>query len=68
MKLLEEIGKVLEKNRKKLVTKCTFDSYSIILKKTFNNEINDTVILYKKNVIIYISKNLDNLSINFQIN
>ncbi len=71
---LDKIGEIIEcKNNIKKI-KITFCSIlcdnieSIILKKTFDNEIKDTVVLNKKNIIIYISQNLDNVSINFQIN
>ena len=70
---IDKIGNILEcdNNIKKIkITCCIINSdniNSIILKKSFNQEINDTVILFKKKIIIYISKNIDNLSINFQI-
>ena len=71
---LDKIGEILQckNNIKKIkIIFCSIVSdtiESIVLKKTFDYEINDTVVLCKKNIIIYISKNLDNLSINFQIN
>jgi hypothetical protein len=70
---LDKIGNILEckNNIKKIkITFCLINSDNIdtiVLKKSFNEEINDTVILYKKNIVIYVSKNKDNISINFQI-
>ncbi len=71
---IDKIGEITEcKNNIKKI-KIIFSLFnsnnieSIVLKKTFDNEINDTVVLYKKNIFINISKNIDNLSINFQIN
>jgi hypothetical protein len=71
---LDKIGEILEckNNIKKIkIVVCFINSdniETIILKKTFDDEINDTIVLYKKNVIIYISKNIDYVSINYQIN
>jgi hypothetical protein len=70
---LDKMGNILEckNNIKKIkITFCSINSDNIdtiILKKTFNEQINATVVLYKKNIVIYISKNTDNISINFQI-
>jgi hypothetical protein len=70
---LDKMGNILEckNNIKKIkITFCSINSDNIdtiVLKKTFNEEINATVVLYKKNIVIYISKNTDNISINFQI-
>ncbi len=69
----DKIGEILEceNNIKKIkITFCSINSDNIItvvLKKTFDEEINDNIVLFKKNVVIYISKNIDNLLINFQI-
>ncbi len=69
----DKIGEILEceNNIKKIkITFCSINSDNIItvvLKKTFDEEINNNIVLFKKNVVIYISKNIDNLSINFQI-
>jgi hypothetical protein len=71
---VDKIGEIIEckNNIKKIkVIFCSINSdniETIVLKKQFDNEINDTVVLFKKNVIIYISKNAENLLINFQIN
>jgi hypothetical protein len=70
---LDKMGNILEckNNIKKIkITFCSINSDNIdtiVLKKTFNEQINATVVLYKKNIVIYISKNTDNISINFQI-
>ena len=69
---IDKIGHLLEceNNIKKIKIVCciiNINMNSIVLKKSFEEQINDTVILFKKNVVIYISKNIDNLSINFQI-
>jgi hypothetical protein len=69
----DKIGEILECEnniRKIKITFCSINSDNIItvvLKKTFDEKINDNIVLFKKNVVIYISKNIDNLSINFQI-
>ena len=71
---IDKVGEIFEckNNIKKFkVVVCSINSdniESIILKKQFDNKINDTIVLYKKNIIIYLSKNLDNISINYQIN
>ncbi len=75
---LEKIGELLEckNNIKKIkITFCSLNSTiseTLVLKKTFNDEIDDTIVLYKKNIIIYL-RNIKNLgcnnkiSINYQI-
>lgn len=40
---------------------------TISLKKSFHQEINKTIVLFKKNIVVYIHNNIDNISINFQI-
>jgi hypothetical protein len=68
----ERLGEILEckNNIKKIKVICCIiksdNIESVILKKSFNEDINN-IVLFKKNIVIYISKNLDNLSINFQI-
>lgn len=73
---LDKIGELLEckNNIKKIkITFCLLNSNfnsieTIILKKTINQEINEPVILLKKNIIIYINTiNDNNISINYQI-
>jgi hypothetical protein len=57
---LEKIGELLEckNNIKKIkITFCSLNSKlseTLILKKNFNNEIDDNIVLYKKNIIIYL--------------
>ena len=72
----DNIGEILEckNNIKKIkITFCLLNSNfnsieTIILKKTINQEINEPVILLKKNIIIYINTiNDNNISINYQI-
>ncbi len=74
---LEKIGELLEckNNIKKIkITFCSLNSTisdTLVLKKTFNNEIDETIILYKKNIIIYLRNitTFDNnkICINYQI-
>ncbi len=71
---LDKIGELLEceNNIKKI--KITFYllnsnlSETIILKKNLTNEINETIILFKKNIFIYLRNIDDNISINYKIN
>jgi hypothetical protein len=71
---LDKIGELLEceNNIKKI--KITFYllnsnlSETIILKKYLTNEINETIILFKKNIFIYLRNIDDNISINYKIN
>ena len=75
---LDKIGELLEceNNIKKIkITFCLLNlnlnlSETIILKKNFINEINETIILFKKNIYIYIRNNnlSNNISINYKIN
>ncbi len=68
----DKIGEILEckNNIKKIKIICCLinnNINTITFKKTFNEEIDNTIVLFKKNVIIYFSKYIDNLIINFQI-
>jgi hypothetical protein len=73
----DKIGDLLEcKNNIKKIKICFYllnsnsidTMNTIILKKHFSNEINDSVILYKKNTIIYIRNIMNNnICINYQI-
>ena len=71
---LDKIGELLEceNNIKKIkITFCLLNSNlseTIILKKHFINEINETIILFKKNIFIYLRNIDDNISINYKIN
>ncbi len=74
---LEKIGELLEckNNIKKIkITVCSLNSTIseiLTLKKTFNNQINDTVVLYKKNIIVYLrnvnTSDCNKICINYQI-
>ncbi len=75
---LDKIGELLEckNNIKKIkIIFCSLNSTvseTLVLKKTFNNEIDDNIVLYKKNIIIYL-RNITTASfsnkicINYQI-
>jgi hypothetical protein len=70
---LDKIGELLEceNNIKKI--KITFyllnsNLTETIIKKNFVNEINETIILLKKNIFIYLRNIDDTISINYKIN
>ena len=79
---LDKIGELLEceNNIKKIkITFCLLNSNlseTIIFKRNFINEINETIILFKKNIFIYLrninqkllTSNNNNISINYKIN
>jgi hypothetical protein len=71
---LDKIGELLEceNNIKKIkITFCLLNSNlseTIILKKHFINEINETIILFKKNIFIYLRNINQRLIINYKIN
>jgi hypothetical protein len=72
---LDKIGELLEceNNIKKIkITFCLLNSNlfeTIVFKKHFINEINETIILFKKNLFIYIiTSGANNLLINYKIN
>jgi hypothetical protein len=71
---LDKIGELLEceNNIKKIkITFCLLNSNlseTIILKKNFINEIDETVILFKRNIFIYLRNITNNISINYKIN
>ncbi len=69
---LDKHGELLEckNNIKKIkIVFCYLNSMEIItLKKTFTDEINETIALYKNNIVIYFNKScMDNININYQI-
>ncbi len=70
---LDKTGELLEykNNIKKIkVTFCLLNSSqteTIVLKRNFIEEISDTVVLFKKNIIIYLHYRNDNININYQI-
>lgn len=71
---LEKIGELLEckNNIKKIkITFCSLNSNiseTCIIKKTLNDEIDETIVLYKKNIIIYLRNISGNkICINYQI-
>ena len=71
---LDKIGELLdcENNIKKIkITFCLLNSNlseTIVLKKYFINEINETIILFKKNIFIYLRNINQRLIINYKIN
>lgn len=71
---LDKTGELLEckNNIKKFkITFCLLNSSqteTIVLKKNFSEEINESIVLYKKNIIIYLRYVInDNIIINYQI-
>ena len=71
---LDKIGELLEcenNNKKIKITFCLLNSNlfeTIILKKHFINEINETIILFKKPIFIYLRNINQRLIINYKIN
>jgi hypothetical protein len=71
---LDKIGELLEceNNIKKIkITFCLLNSNlseTLVFKKNFINEINETIILFKKYIFIYLQNIKNNITINYKIN
>jgi hypothetical protein len=67
----DKSGKLLStiNNIKKIkVSLCLLNTMKIInFKKNIKNGINDTIIIYKENIVIFLSNNDNNIDINYKI-